>query len=93
MQVCVRAAEIFCLSGNLDEAAGTLVNFNEDALPSFYHELARGKAVRVQDKLRMLMTGEHRGVRLFRGWKMRFGKWCRLQERYPVEFQRYKYMF
>lgn len=83
LQVCVRAAEIFCMSGNLDEAAGTLVNFDQNGLLSYYHELARGNCVRVQDKLRMLLTGEHRGVKLFSGWKMKFGRWSRLQNKYP----------
>jgi hypothetical protein len=35
-QVCVRAAEIFSQTGCLEEAAGTLVDFNQNSLPSFY---------------------------------------------------------
>lgn len=92
-QLCIKAADIFCLTGNLDEAAGTLVNFDQNNTSSFFHEIERGKCVRLQDKLRMLLLGEWRGVRLFQGWKMSRKRWAALQRKYPVEFARYQYMF
>jgi hypothetical protein len=36
-QVCIKAADIFCLTGNLDEAAGTLINFDQNNTTSFFH--------------------------------------------------------
>jgi hypothetical protein len=89
----VRAADTFCLTGNLDEAAGTLVNFSQNNIMSFFHELARGKCVRLQDKLRMLLVGEWRGVRLFSGWRMSRKRGNMLRMKYPYEFTRYQYMF
>ncbi len=74
----MRAADTFCLTGNLDEAAGTLINFSQNNIGSFFHELSRGKCVRLQEKLKMLLLGEWRGVRLFSGWKMSKKRWTTL---------------
>jgi hypothetical protein len=55
--------------------------------------LRRGKAVRVDEKLKMLLNGSFRGVLLFKGWKMSRAKFERLRKTYPAEFIRYQYKF
>jgi hypothetical protein len=53
----------------------------------------RGKAVRVEQKLKMLLEGKFKDVSLFKGWKMGKKRNNRLRQKYKYEFGRYQYMF
>ena len=69
-QVCLRATTVFTETANLDEAAGTLLNLDPNERRHFFEELLRGRAFAVHEKLKMILRGGHRGVRLMNGWNM-----------------------
>ena len=70
-----------------------MIGIHDNAIAAFYYELRRGKAIRLDEKLKILLTGTYRGVYLFKGWKMSKQRFWRLRASYPVEFQRYQYKF
>jgi hypothetical protein len=87
------AASTFAYSPSLEEAAGTLINFDIGQQPKiFFEELEKGKTVRLEDKLQMFLLGEYKGVKLFRGWKMSKKRSNKLRMAYPQVYERYGYL-
>lgn len=73
-----KSAEVFAMTPDLDEAAGALMNTHTGKeIVFFYIELKRDGRL-MEEKLKMLLRGEYRGVRLMKeGWMMskkRMGK-------------------
>ena len=66
------ASTAFSKTPDVDEAAGALLNAElGQEIPYFYEDLLHGKAVRIHEKLKLLVNGEHKGVQLMKaGWKM-----------------------
>lgn len=94
MKVYSNVADIFCYTPLIEEAAGTLMRFTvAQQAQYFFRELERGNVIRLAEKLQLMLNGEHRGVYLFKGWKMGKKKLNILRKKYPLEFQRYQYMF
>ena len=80
---------------NIEEAAGALLNAGlNHEISHFYNNLADGHARKIEEKLKLLLNAEHKGVELMTvGWKMSKKRMNKLARQYPYEFQRYKYMF
>lgn len=84
------AASTFAYSPSLEEAAGTLINFDiGQQCKIFFEEIAKGDAVRVAEKLHIMLLGEYKGVELFRGWKMSKKRNNIVRKKYP---EIYKYL-
>lgn len=65
-------ASIFAHSDNLEEAAGCLIGTTVGNIHFmyFFKEICKGESLLVKDKMRMLVSGMHRGVQLYSGWNI-----------------------
>jgi hypothetical protein len=78
----------------LDEAAGVLMSFKVgNQAAHFFQEMMTGKSIKIAEKLRIMLFGEHKGIYLFKGWKIGKSKMRKLELKYAIDFLRYRYMF
>ena len=89
-----KSATTFAMTPCLDEAAGALMNTQIGSEIVIYYTEVKREGRMLEHKLRMLLTGEYKGIRLMKdGWMMSRRRTNELRARYPLIFQRYQYMF
>lgn len=86
------ATEVFAMAGNLDEAAGVVLDADAKFIRKIYEALCQKNVPLFADKLGMLVHGVHRGVRI-KKWIPGKKKMNHLRNCHQYEFQCSQYKF
>lgn len=87
------AAQVFAFTGTLEEAAGVILENDDNLLPELFDLLKHKKDIPLfAEKMGILAHGEYRGVKIMK-WIPSKKRTNILRKSHPFEFQRYQYMF